>query len=211
VLFFSTGCSVLGIRTVEEAGYSVLREDGRFELRQYDDLVVAQTSVNASFDKAGEIAFGRLFGYISGENVARSEISMTAPVLTEPQGESEGVKVAMTAPVLAEGTGNAWKIAFVLPSSFTMDTAPVPSNPLVELATIPSKTVAVVRFSGSLSERKSREAERELLTWMERSALTPASASRSAGYDPPWTPSFLRRNEVLIDVEEKLELESSSS
>lgn len=201
VLLISTGCSVLGIRTAEEAGYTVIREDGRFELRQYDELVVVETSVNAGFDEAGEIAFGRLFAYISGDNVARSKIPMTAPVVTEPEGRTEGVKVAMTAPVLAESAGDAWKVAFVLPSSFTPETAPLPSNPLVELAAIPSRTVAAIRFSGRLSEQKALELEQPLQAWIDQNGLTATSAPRSAGYDPPWTLPVLRRNELLIDVE----------
>ena len=201
ILLLSSGCSVLGIRTVEEAPHRVIQQDGRFELRHYSELVVVQTSVSAGYDEAGEIAFDRLFGYISGENIERSKIAMTAPVMIEPRVESEGVKIAMTAPVLAQGSENDWQIAFVLPSSFTQETAPLPSNPLVELATIPPRLVAAVRFSGTLGEKSVREQEKELAAWIEGSALVHTSAPRSAGYDPPWTPPFLRRNEVLIDVE----------
>ena len=110
LLLTLTGCSVLGIRTTEEATHTVLQEDGRFELRKYDELLVVETSVTAGYDEAGEIAFGRLFGYSSGENADQSKIAMTAPVIAEPEGRAESVKIAMTAPVLAEEDENRWRV-----------------------------------------------------------------------------------------------------
>ena len=126
---------------------------------------------------------------------------MTAPVLSEQQGSADGVEVAMTAPVLTEADGERWRVAFVLPSRFTPETAPLPTDPLVKLSTVPSKTVAVVRFSGLANEWRYRDYEAELLRWIERNELTPASEPRYAGYDPPWTLPFRRRNEVLIDLQ----------
>lgn len=203
LLVTATGCSALGIRTVEEASHSVLRQDDSFEIRQYDQLVAVETSVEAAYDQASGVAFQRLFDYISGENRERSEIAMTAPVLVEPQSTAEGVEVAMTAPVLTEGSERSWRVAFVLPAKFTPATAPLPANPLVELSTIPPKLVAAIRFSGRLTETELREREQELRQWIDRSGFVPTSKARSAGYDPPWTPAPLRRNEVLIDVERK--------
>lgn len=199
-LLISMGCSVFGSQSVEEAGYEVLRAEGPFELREYDELVLAVTLVSAPLEEAQRIAFGRLFDYISGDNVARSKIAMTAPVIAE-EVEAEGTKIAMTAPVLSEESADGWRVAFVLPASFTIETAPLPNEPLVSLVRVPSKTVAAIRYSGSRGEESFREHESELLGWIDDADLEPVSATRSAGYDPPWTLPPMRRNEVLIDVQ----------
>jgi effector-binding domain-containing protein len=200
-IVFPLGCSVFGIRTTEEAGYEVIRQDGSFELREYDELVIVETTVEKDFEEAGNIAFRRLFKYISGENAAKTEIAMTAPVVADPAQPPEGEKIAMTAPVLSEEQEGGWRYVFVLPASFSIDTAPAPTNPDVRLVSVPAKKVAALRYSGSWNEDAMRDNSRELQQWIEANGLKPVSAPRAAGYDPPWTIPFLRRNEILIDVE----------
>lgn len=195
-----TGCSVFGIRTAEQATYKVLGEHGQFEIRAYDERVVVETDVNASFDEAGKIAFDRLFGYISGENVAQAKIAMTAPVMANERDRPEGKKIAMTSPVIGEKRDMDWRYIFVLPESYTLETAPIPSDPLVKLSVMPSKKVAVIRYSGSRGEKSIHQKSDELVYWIQSNGLEIESKPRSAGYDPPWTLPFLRRNEVMIDV-----------
>lgn len=197
-LAFPVGCTVFGIRTSEEASYNVLREEGHIELREYDELVVAETFVKADFDEAGGIAFRRLFKYISGANTAQTKIAMTAPVLADP---GEGDEITMTPPVLGQKHEDGWRYMFVLPATYTKDSAPTPTDPAVTLVSVPRTKVAALRYSGSWSEQAMDENSQELLEWIEINDLAMASAPRAAGYDPPWTIPFLRRNEVLIDIE----------
>lgn len=193
------GCSVFGIRTVDEAPYSVLDKDGQFELREYAQLLLAETTVDAGFDEAGSIAFKRLFGYISGANTTQTKIDMTAPVIADPA-TATGRTIKMTAPVIAEPDSDGWRYAFVLPEKFTTETAPAPTNKDVELVEVPSKRVAAISFSGSWEEQTLRAKATELLDWLDARGYQTVSLPRSAGYDPPWTLPFLRRNEVLIDI-----------
>ena len=198
--FFTTGCSIFGIRTSEEARYYVLAKYDQIEIREYEELVVVETDVIASYNEAGNIAFKKLFGYISGENASQSKIAMTAPVMSREGNATDGEKIAMTSPVIGVKQGQGWRYSFVLPASYTLANAPVPSNPEVKLAVIPRKKVAVIRYSGPWKERAMRENSEELIEWIRSNGLERLSTPRSAGYDPPWTLPFLRRNEIMIDI-----------
>ncbi len=198
VALLQSGCSLFGIRDVEEAGYTLVRQQGAFEIRRYDPSVIAQTRVDADFDEAGRIAFGRLFGYISGANRQQREISMTAPVIAI---DAAGEEIEMTVPVIAEASSRGWRFAFVLPADIDLDSAPIPTSSDVSLLAIPAKTVAVARYSGSWTETRYRDNLRGLRQWITRENLKITSTPRVAGYDPPWTIPFLRRNEVMVDIE----------
>jgi hypothetical protein len=198
---FQAGCTVVGIRTIEEAPYTLVREDASITLRDYDQLVLVETHVDADYAEAGNIAFKRLFAYILGENRSRTKIAMTAPVFADEMRTTGGSEnIAMTMPVLSEQRGQHWRYAFVLPASYSVETAPVPTNAEVRVSVVPRKQVAVIRYSGSWSEHTMREKREALGKWIAANNLEPLTSARSARYDPPWTISFLRRNEVMIDV-----------
>ncbi len=191
--------SVFGVIDVEEASYEVLSEHGAIEVRQYAELVLVETRVDADFEQAGNIAFGRLFAYISGTNSSNDEIAMTAPVIARSIADSE--QIAMTAPVFSQREEQDWRYAFVLPASYSIESAPLPLNATVSLSTQAKQKVAVLRHSGSWREADMREKIGELIDWIDAEGLVATSAPRFAGYNPPWTIPFLRRNEVMIDVE----------
>ena len=195
-----TACSVMGIRSTAEPNYVVLQTEDRFEVRHYDAIVIAETLVDAGFDEAGDIGFRRLFAYISGDNQSAAEISMTAPVMALDEKHSSGEKISMTAPVTGEKTAQGWRYAFVLPSDYTLATAPRPESPDVKLQQISARKAAVVRFTGFWSETAYEKNLAALQSWMQRSGLEADSLPRIAGYDPPWTLPFLRRNEIIIDI-----------
>jgi len=182
---------------VEEAEYRVLKQDGAIELREYAPSIVAETVVDAAFDEAGNRAFRKLFRYIDGENVAQQEIAMTAPVSQSPAGR----KIEMTAPVGQRPTNGGWVVSFMMPSSYTMDTIPQPTDPSVQLRSVPSYRAAVIRYSGFWSEQRYREHLQELRTWIAAQELKATDEPVWARYDPPFKPWFMRRNEVLIPVQ----------
>ncbi len=186
-------CSVVGGASVPEPDYTVIISEDPFEVRDYDELVVAKTGMA----DGSNAAFGRLFDYISGENEGERKVSMTAPVLNTAA--EDGTEISMTAPVLQTATPDRDMI-FVLPKAFTRDTAPVPSNPNVSLGTIAPRRVAVVRYSGSLDKQAPAQQAR-LRDWLAAKGLKPAGPAEVAGYDPPWTLPAYRRNEVLIPIE----------
>jgi hypothetical protein len=179
----------------EETPFRRLEQDGNFELREYPAYVVAETRVESDFSTAGNIAFQRLFRYISGNNTAQQKIAMTAPV-----SQSRGEKIAMTAPVSQVADGTAYRVAFSLPSNYTRATAPKPLDPTVQIREVPAQLIACWRYSGLWSESNYRDNETRLRERIRARGLVIRGEPILARYNPPFTPWFMRRNEVLIAV-----------
>ncbi len=193
-LFFVTTGEVMAL---EEAKYTVIMREGSFELRQYEPHIVAETMVEGDYDKAGNEGFRRLFKYISGENQKKQSIAMTTPVSQEGGPE----KIAMTAPVSQEQTGGQWRIAFVMPSEYTLDTLPQPVDPKVLLKQVPARRMAAITYSGTWSKERYEEHKALLEAFIQRKKLRPLGDPVLARYNSPFTLWFLRRNEVLIPVQ----------
>jgi SOUL heme-binding protein len=184
----------------EEQAFDVVRRYVGFELRRYPSHVVAEVTVRLPFEQAGNKAFGSLFGYISGRNRSQTKVAMTAPVV---QSAGSSQKVAMTAPVIQHETEEGgYAVAFVLPASMTEETAPKPTDPDVRLRTVLPSLAAVTRYSGRWSQESYEHHCAELLTAIEAEGLTVVGTPRFARFDPPFKPWFLRRNEVIVDVDE---------
>lgn len=185
------------LSALESAKYKTLLAEGDFELRQYASQIRVETEVEGSFNRAGSQAFRNLFAYISGENQAQQEIAMTAPV---SQDSSE--KISMTTPVSQHiSESGAWRVGFLVPAEYTLETVPVPINPAVKLRQVPAQDMVAVRYSGSWSEDNYEEQLQSLQAWMKQQGLAATGSPTWARYDPPFKPWFLRRNEILIPVE----------
>ena len=195
-----SGCSVFGVNNVEEASYDLIRTEDNYELRLYQPMVIAETYVEGDFNGAGDKAFRKLFNYISKENTSASKIAMTAPVIANQAQSEISENIDMTVPVLEERSDQGWRYMFVLPANYSKKTAPVPLDENVKISTMPLKKVAILRFAGLRDEKVIKQKTVLLEQWIEANSLTPVSKPRWAGYNPPWTLPFLRRNEVMIDV-----------
>jgi len=168
---------------VEQAKYEVLKKIGKTEIRRYPRLVIARV------DGYGDGGFNLLFRFISGHNRQKSDIAMTAPVVSE--------QIAMTAQVLSE-TGS---IAFTMPEGFTLETTPEPLDDRVKIVEIPERVVAALRFSGRWSNSIFKKKSEELLEALTKARTKTEGQVFSMRYNGPFTPWFLRRNEVAIAVE----------
>jgi hypothetical protein len=122
---------------------------------------------------------------------------MTAPVLTQSE-VSE--KIAMTAPVLATMHGDSHVISFGMPNSYTLDTLPIPSDTRVKIVQLPVARFAVLRFSFWRSTERVKAMEGELLRYLKRDGTTYTGNPIYAGYNPPWTPPWLIRNEIMVEL-----------
>jgi hypothetical protein len=177
---------------------STLADD--IEVRRYSPMIVAETTVTTEdYRRAGNDAFRVLAGYIFGDNQGRRDIAMTAPV--EQRRASSGSEIAMTAPVEQRAGDDGWVVTFMMPSEWSMDTLPVPNDSRVKLREMPSRRIAAIRFSGTWSERVFAEREAELKEAVARAGLEMVGEPWTARYDPPWTPWFMRRNEILVLVD----------
>ena len=186
---------------IEEPKYTLIEKSGPFELRSYSPKIIAETLVSGSMDQASGAGFKLIADYIFGNNSRNAggseKISMTAPVAMEPASE----KISMTAPVSMEQSGGQWRVYFVMPSRYTLETLPKPNNPAVTLREIPGGNYAVVRFSGLAGEEKIAKKTAELKAWLASKGITPTGKPELARYNPPWTLPFLRRNEILVEYE----------
>jgi hypothetical protein len=180
----------------EEVKYRVLESSGDFELRQYESSLGAETTVEGDFHEVGNEGFRRLFDYISGKNRKKQSIPMTAPVSQEASSE----KIPMTAPVNQEKVGGAWRITFLMPSAFTMETLPEPLDSRVKLVKIPGRLMAALSYSGTWSRKRYEDKEKRLKELIRPRGLKIEGEPVFARYNPPFMPWFLRRNEVLIPV-----------
>jgi len=181
---------------VEEAKYTVSIKNEGLEIRQYEAAIIAEVIVNDSFEKASNVAFRKLFKYISGSNSSRSEIAMTAPVIQEPKAE----KIAMTAPVGQRAAEQGFAVSFMMPASYTMETIPLPVDASVVIREIPAHRAAAIRYSGTWSEKKYEKHLVLLQNWIEQNNLESTGQPLWARYNAPFIPWFMRRNEILIPV-----------
>jgi len=189
--------SVAGKRSSPEPEYRVAVQDGDMEIREYGTLLLASTVVPGGYGDASGVAFRRLAGFIFGRNTGQEKISMTAPVLQR----QEGVNISMTAPVLQEKAGDAWRMSFIMPGMYTMETVPRPLDEGILLEELPPRRVAVLRYTGLHSVRNIEKRTKLLVAWLEKEGYRAVSEPRVASYDPPWTIPALRRNEIHIDIE----------
>lgn len=182
------------VSDVEQAQYTVEKTEGKFELRRYEPMIVAETTVKGERKAAINQGFRTIADYIFGNNTTAAKVEMTAPVTQQSE------KIPMTAPVIQQGSGDEWKVRFVMPASYTLATLPKPNNKEVRLRVTPAKRFAVVRFSGVAGEQSIAKNTETLMAAVTEQKLRALAAPTLAFYNPPWTLPFLRRNEVMVEI-----------
>jgi len=174
--------------------YRVTSALGAIEIREYEPYIVAETAVDGGLEDAGNQGFRILAKYIFGDNRGSKKIAMTAPVA---QAKVEGTKIAMTAPVTQEQTGGQYTVRFMMPSEFSREQLPDPNDSRIAFQEIPSRTLAAVRYSGTWSKRNYEKNLALLYDTLRADGLEPTGEPVWARYNAPFTPWFMRRNEIL--------------
>ncbi len=204
---------------LEEPKFDVIYENDDYEIRQYEPYLVAEVTVEGSYDETGDDAFRTLAEYIFGNNQPREKMAMTKPVTAQKE---SGVKMEMTAPVTAqatsdsgekmemtapvsataaEGDSTAYKWRFVMERKYTMDNLPKPVNDEIEIIQVPAKTVAAMRYRGFTTHDNFVDNRDELLELLNDDEIRTVSTPVAAVYNGPFTLPFLRRNEVLVEID----------
>lgn len=178
------------LMATERPSFTLERRASGLEIRQYRPYVVAQTEVDGPMEQAGNEGFRRLAGYIFGGNGTGEKIAMTAPVAMAPMPESTQV-----AP-----QGRGFRVQFMMPSSFSLGTLPSPKDARVTFAEIPPRRVAALAYRGNWSEGRYQAHLEKLRAALAAEGLKPVGSPVWARYDPPFMPSFLRTNEILVEV-----------
>lgn len=180
---------------IEQPPYTVVRTYEAFEVRRYEPYLVAETVVSAAADDAGNEGFRILAGYIFGRNKGARKIEMTAPVVQSP------TRIAMTAPVAQSASPGGYVIQFAMPREWTLKTLPEPLDSSVVLREMPARTVAVIGYSGTWSQRRYEENLKKLEKALAQAGLRWHGEPVWARYDPPWKPWFWRRNEIWLELD----------
>jgi DNA gyrase inhibitor GyrI len=162
----------------ESAPYKVVRSEGKFEVRDYPAVTVVETPMARSGNGA-DGSFNRLFRFITGGNEAKQKISMTTPVFMS-------------------GSDSNATMAFVMPAKLAATQVPKPTDGSVKVRALEAGRFAVLRFSGGRNAKNESETLARLKAWMEAQGLKTVSVPVYGYFDPPWTPGFLRRNEVML-------------
>jgi hypothetical protein len=179
----------------ESPKYTVIRKQKELEIRQYSGYIQAEVRVaDKNYRSAIERGFSPLAGYIFGNNISRQKIEMTTPVQV-----SQSQKIAMTTPVTVSGS-NDFTVAFVMPSEYSMESLPLPKDDNIHFNQVPAHRMAVVRFSGYFNKESIEKHKLMLREWVEELELETEGDFIVAGYNPPWVPGFLARNEVMIRI-----------
>jgi hypothetical protein len=167
----------------ESAPYKTVRSSGKFEVRDYPALTVVETPMSS--DRSGsDSSFNHLFRFITGGNEAKQ-------------------KIAMTTPVLMSGSGTNATMAFVMPAKLKTAEVPKASDASVAVRELAAGRFAVLRYRGGRNAKKEAESLARLKTRMEAEQLSVLSPPVYGYFDPPWTPSLLRRNEVMLRTDSK--------
>lgn len=181
----------------EEPDFKIIRElETDIELREYAAYVVAEVVVPGPASEAGNRAFPILAGYIFGKNKGERKLAMTAPVTQA----AVPVKLEMTAPVTQSALADGFLVQFVLPRNVTLSTAPEPLDARINLRVIPPNRVAVIRYSGFWSESNYNDHLARLQAAMRTADLVPTGQAVYSRYNPPFTPWFMRRNEIWLHL-----------
>jgi SOUL heme-binding protein. len=187
---------VFAVNRVETPGYVTVLSEGDFEIRDYPPIVVAEVTRTGARKAAVNSGFGALAAYIFARDRAGEKLSMTAPVTQQPIG-----KIAMTAPVTqTRQDGDEWLVQFIMPAKYQLNDLPAPGGRDVKLREIPAQRRAAVRFSGVADDALIARNEARLREWMSARGLKPLSEPVYAYYNDPFTPGFLRRNEVMFEI-----------
>jgi len=182
---------------VEKPDYKVIQSEQNIEIRQYEPMIIAEVEVDGKREDAIRDGFRLLADYIFGNNTVQQVISMTAPVQ-----QKENQKIAMTAPVQQQSMGKSWRMSFVMPSKYRLDSLPVPNNNRVRLKEILTKKFVVIEFSGINSNENVTKHENQLMNYIEANQINIIGSPKYAFYNAPWTLPFLRRNEVMIEIKQ---------
>jgi len=197
----TTAAGVLGLLSpmasaIEEPKYTVVRQYDGFEIREYAPYLVAEVTVPGPAEEAGNQGFRILAAYIFGKNRGERKISMTAPVAQAPA----PTKIEMTAPVTQAAASDGYIVQFTMPSEYILETLPEPLDPQVKLKEVPAGRVAVIRYSGTWSERNYKEHLEKLQRGVEAAGLRTTGSPIYSRYNAPFVPWFMRRNEIWLKL-----------
>ena len=169
----------------EEPNFKIIKKTDVYEVRRYERRTVAEVTFGDE-----DNSFRILFDYISGANKEIQEIQMTVPV-------TQSKEIDITAPVTRSSDNGQMVMRFFLPSSYSKQNAPKPTDKRVQIIDLPEEYFAVISYSGFASDSNFIKHHEELKAAMEKDGLVAVGPPLKATFNSPFTPPFLRRNEAM--------------
>ena len=188
IILFFTIINTEITMALEEPKYEIIKSNKDYEIRKYNNRLAIQTEY--SYENSG---FRYLFNYISGENNMSEKVSMTVPV-------TQSVKIDMTSPVTQFNKNGKMVMQFYLPSKFTLENAPKPTNSRVNLVTMEGGHFAVLKYSGSSSDKNYLKKLNKLKNSLIKDKIELLDSGTKATFNGPFTLPILRRNEAMIEI-----------
>jgi len=197
--------------TIDQPKYTVLEQNKNYEIRQYDSYIIAQTKIKGDYRQASSLGFRILADFIFGNNTKQSAVQMTAPVgikeseniqMTAPVIIKESESINMTAPVTITKDQKDYTVSFVMPFDYTLQTLPKPNNPQVEIKAQPARKVAAIKFSWYAGPKRVETKKQGLLNLLTQDNVATKGTPEYAGYDAPLSAPWLRRNEIIIELQD---------
>ena len=201
-LFLIAAADSYGLETPE---YEVLYTEGDIEYRRYEAYLVAETSIAEVGDwgKDTRDGFMQLFDYITGDNtleITGDNTLETKIETTTPAVQGQSTKIAMTAPVVESSSNGVNRMAFMLPSEYQLDNAPRPANPAITLKEMPVRLIASIRYSGRWTDKNVAKYRAKLEQHLAANKVDVIGEFSTAVYNAPFTPPFMRRNEIHYEI-----------
>ncbi|MEN9859478.1 MAG: hypothetical protein RIT50_1600 [Bacteroidota bacterium] len=169
---------------IEKQKYRVIKKEKEFEIRFYPPAIFATTrSVAKSYREMGNTGFRKIAGYIFGNNETSAKIAMTAPVHMD---------------INEKGSS----MSFVMPSEYTLDKLPRPTDARVELHESPAVYIAAIEFSGYANDQKIKQYKDQLSQILNKKGIKTIGNPTYLGYNAPYE-LIGRKNEVVIAIEWK--------
>jgi hypothetical protein len=166
---------------IETPKYKVLKKYPRFEVRQYESMMLATTNLGpASYDEKASQGFRTIASYIFGKNKSNEKIAMTAPVIYHADSLST--------------------LSFVVPRSKTEESMPVPIDSNLTFVVQAPKLLAVLDFGGFINDEKLAARMAELKKAVLKEGFQIKGKGYFFGYNPPWQ-LIGRKNEVAFELE----------
>jgi len=182
---------------VKEPAFTIIKKGKNIEVRSYESFIIARVEVQGNYMQSQNDGFRILARYIFGGNLSKESIAMTAPVMEE----SVGVKIAMTAPVMEQPSDSGRRyVSFVMPAEYTLATLPLPIDNRIEIIEVPARNMAVLKYSWWVNEQRLKRKQIELNDYIQKNGYETVGLFIGARYNPPWTPPFLLRNEIMIQL-----------
>ncbi len=169
---------------IETPKYKLIKKENGFEVREYEPMIIASTSVKSDYSDATSIGFRRIANYIFGGNAKSMSIEMTAPVLTN-----------------SPGTGENYEIQFVMPSRHSLDDLPKPIVSNVFIRKLNLGKTAVLKFGGWATKNRTAFYKSKLSDLLKSNGYKPIGSYLVAQYNSPWAIPPFRKNEIIVEID----------